>query len=183
MQQTKCCLRRAPLSPKPKFCSFARLTSPHGRYALCGHPCAPTSLPPLLRYPIPQAECSRYFGGDSLRPVVYAGPTKARRQIAERLGLGLAANGKNTVDTADVRSDNTSNGDATAGHAGSPGGETTASPTAATGGRREEPERHANVVITSYNVLRTDSEILGQQVCKFIAHGSENSFFSFSSTL
>ncbi|CAB1096075.1 unnamed protein product [Ectocarpus sp. CCAP 1310/34] len=96
-----------------------------------------------------KAECSRYFGDGLLRPVAYAGPPLARRRLAGRLGLGPAGNHKDR---------NGTNGDAD----GSQGPGTDGAKASAAVEEEEEPER-ANVVITSYNVLRTDADVLGKQ--------------------
>lgn len=100
-----------------------------------------------------QAECSRYFGDDLLRPVAYAGSPKARGRLAGRLGLGPAGNGKDR---------NGTNGGADGSQG--PGAD---GATASAAEEEEEPER-ANVVITSYNVLRADADVLGKQVQRFL---------------
>ncbi len=134
---------------------------------------ASLSLPPSR-----QAECSRYFGGDLLRPVTYVGPVKTRRRLAQRLGIGLtfAANGNGAGDNGEDDGDGcgggedgsgnidiSSNGEAARG--GSRGDAVAAAAAAVEEGEGEgeQPER-ANVVITSYNVLRTDARVLGDQV-------------------
>lgn len=115
-----------------------------------------------------QAECSRYFGRHLLRPVAYAGSAKARRRLAHRLGLG----GGVTDDSS------SKNGVGCGGPLGSSG--------AAPDGRGErdaeaaqEPES-ANVVITSYNVLRTDSGVLGEQVGSVFGMDGELGLFPYS---
>ncbi|CAN0195363.1 unnamed protein product, partial [Ectocarpus sp. 8 AP-2014] len=96
-----------------------------------------------------KAECSRYFGDGLLRPVAYAGPPQARRRLAGRLGLGPAGNDKDRNGTS-------------GGADGSQGPGADGATASAAAEEEEEPER-ANVVITSYNVLRTDAEVLGKQ--------------------
>ncbi|CAM9816122.1 unnamed protein product, partial [Ectocarpus sp. 12 AP-2014] len=96
-----------------------------------------------------KAECSRYFGDGLLRPVAYAGPPQARRRLAGRLGLGPAGNNKDRNGT-------------TGGADGSQGPGADGAKASAATEEEEEPER-ANVVITSYNVLRTDADVLGKQ--------------------
>lgn len=98
-----------------------------------------------------QAECSRYFGSDLLRPVAYAGSVKRRRRLAEQLGLA-----------GDIANDS-NNGIDCRGPPGSAG----AAPDDGNGrgdAASAEEAENANVVITSYNILRTDSDVLGEQV-------------------
>lgn len=100
---------------------------------------------PPLPHPVPptqshnQAECSRFFGDDLLRPVAYAGSASKRKQLAKHLGL---TNTAPSPPSAEVTPKKKAEGD----------GAGTAD--------------FANVIITSYSVLRSDAEILGEQVRK-----------------
>lgn len=108
-----------------------------------------------------QTECSRYFASDLLRPVAYAGSVKARRRMAERLGLA--------GDVSNDRSSNNNGEDSNGGIGcgGSPGSAGATPDEKVDGGATAAQElESANVVITSYNVLRTDSDVLGEEVCR-----------------
>lgn len=129
-------------------------TNPHG---YCSLPPLAPSLPRSR-----QAECSRYFGDDLLRPVAYTGSPKARRRVAERLGVGLttAAVDKHSDDDNDP--DGGSSRTACDGLRGGVGGAAAEGEGEGEGGGGDL--EGTNVVITSYNVLRTDARVLGEQV-------------------
>lgn len=124
----------------------------------------PVHLSPPPRPPR-QAECSRYFGDNLLRPIAYAGSPRARRRLAERLGLGLTAAA--AAAAADNHSDDDNDDNADDGNSRTACDMDMAAAERERerkgGGEGGHPER-ANVLITSYSVLRTDARVLGDQV-------------------
>lgn len=114
-----------------------------------------SSLPQLTR----QAECSRYFGQDLLRPVAYAGSVATRRRLAEQ--LGLAPDNVKTPGSAGV---GTSAGKAGEGFVPKSGRGVGGVGRVDAGAESAAAVGCANVIVTSYNVLRTDAGVLGGQV-------------------
>lgn len=110
-------------------CTMAkRLRQPLNEYA----PSAPPN----------QAECSRYFHEDLLRPMAYTGSPARRKQLAAQMGLTDPAGHRPPAgENAKRRGE------------GRPVG-------GASGGM-------PNVVVTSYSVLRSDAEVLESEVRGF----------------
>ncbi|CAM9115468.1 unnamed protein product [Laminaria digitata] len=109
-----------------------------------------------------QAECSRYFGQDLLRAVAYAGSASTRRRLAAQLGLA----------TGNVTSSGSTSAGASGGQPGKAVAPECGSGVAEVGredaGTEDAAVECANVVVTSYNVLRTDAGVLGGQAWLYL---------------
>lgn len=157
-----------------------------------------------LRLPLfLQAECSKYFSNDLLRPVAYVGRASTRRRLAERLGFmgnyfrcsppptSAAEEGRRQSDKRSHR-EQVSRAPSQAAAAATTTAiqEGEAGPAAAS---PEEGEEHstgvaveqANVVVTSYSILGTDADVLSGQVGCYgnpsaVSHGCVFSYLGFS---
>lgn len=125
------------------------------------HRVAPTVYKPLSPSPnlftlTHQAECSRYFGQGLLRPAAYAGSVSTRRRLAAQLGL-TAGNVEGSAGSASGSAGGGQARKAFPPESGAGSGEEYA-------GTEPVAVEYANVIVTSYNVLRTDASVLGGQV-------------------
>ena len=125
-----------------------------------------------------QAECSRYFSDDLLRAVTYEGSAPTRRRLAEQLGLSSKCASRaspspppSVAEGRGQRGRWSRRGTASRSHSAAAAAGAAASDTAAAVTMSEnsgEMDRvvleRANVVITSYNVLRMDADVLSDQV-------------------